>query len=58
MITVHRKQKISNAMWVMSCPRCGRTLSSACERSWLPDVAWCNCDTKQKDNDNGDNKGM
>ena len=30
----------------MECPKCGKQCARASEKSWLPGVAFCDCDTK------------
>lgn len=43
MIIIKKKIKVNGAMWVMTCPMCGRICASASERGILPDFATCDC---------------
>lgn len=49
MIEVTKKKKISPAMWVMECPKCGKVLAGAPERYLLPDIEICRCDEVKMD---------
>lgn len=41
---IYKKEKVSPAMWVMKCPKCGKICASASERSCLPDWIICDCE--------------